>query len=108
KTLLTFKQIKKMEAVAEKQTTANTTGTNRHLRKAVVLGSGVMGSRIACHFAQAGVTTLLLDIVPFNLTDEQKKDKKLRNKIVNDALAATLKANPAPLYDKAFISRITT
>lgn len=97
-----------MEAVAEKQTTANTTGTNRHLRKAVVLGSGVMGSRIACHFAQAGVTTLLLDIVPFNLTDEQKKDKKLRNKIVNDALAATLKANPAPLYDKAFISRITT
>ncbi|SVD40298.1 uncharacterized protein METZ01_LOCUS393152, partial [marine metagenome] len=67
-----------------------------------------MGSRIACHFANIGVEVLLLDIVPFDLTEQQQKDKTLRNSIVNDCLASTLKSNPSPIYSKKFISRITT
>ena len=44
---------------------------------------GIMGSRIACHFANIGVEVLLLDIVPFDLTEEQLKDNSIRNSIVN-------------------------
>ena len=82
--------------------------TNRHINKVAVVGSGIMGSRIACHFANIGVEVLLLDIVPFDLTEEQLKDKKIRNSIVNDALKSTLKSKPSPIYSKEFISRITT
>ncbi len=74
--------------------------TNRNIKKVAVLGSGVMGSRIACHFANVGCEVLLLDIVPKEGTD--------RNKIVNDALSFALKSNPSPIYDKAFASRIST
>ena len=74
--------------------------SKRNIRKVAVLGSGVMGSRIACHFANVGAEVLLLDIVP--------KEGSDRNKIVNEALAATLKSNPSPLYDKHFAKRITT
>jgi len=81
---------------------------NRHINKVAVIGSGIMGSRIACHFANIGVKVLLLDIIPFDLTEEQLKDKKLRNCIVNDALKSTLKSNPSPIYSKKFINRITT
>ena len=82
--------------------------TNRHINKVAVVGSGIMGSRIACHFANIGVEVLLLDIVPFDLTEEQLKDKKIRNSIVNDALKSTLKSKPSPIYSKDFVSRITT
>jgi 3-hydroxyacyl-CoA dehydrogenase len=82
--------------------------TNRHINKVAVVGSGIMGSRIACHFANIGVEVLLLDIVPVNLTEEQLKDKKIRNSIVNDALKSTLKSKPSPIYSKEFVSRITT
>jgi len=81
---------------------------NRHINKVAVVGSGIMGSRIACHFANIGVEVLLLDIVPFDLTEEQKQDKKVRNSIVNDALKSTLKSKPSPIYSKEFVSRITT
>ncbi|MBK6884598.1 MAG: enoyl-CoA hydratase/isomerase family protein [Flavobacteriales bacterium] len=74
--------------------------TNRNIKKVAVLGSGVMGSRIACHFANVGCEVLLLDIVP--------KEGPDRNKIVNDALAFALKSNPSPIYDKAFANRIST
>ncbi len=77
---------------------------NTKINKVAVLGSGIMGSRIACHFANIGVEVLLLDIVPKDAGD----DKKKRNQIVNDALKFTLKSNPAPLYRKSYISRITT
>lgn len=86
----------------------------RIIRKAAVLGSGIMGSRIACHLANKGVEVLLLDIPPRELNDaEQAKglsleDPRVRNRIVNENFQGTLKANPAPLYDKAFASRITT
>lgn len=79
--------------------------TNRTIKKVAVLGSGVMGSRIACHFANIGLEVLLLDIVP---KDAPEDDAKVRNKIVNDALTFALKSNPSPIYSKKFAQRITT
>ncbi|MCL4141713.1 UNVERIFIED_CONTAM: hypothetical protein GTU68_030515 [Idotea baltica] len=67
-----------------------------------------MGSRIACHFANIGCQVVLLDIVPFDLKDEEKEKKSARNRIVDAALKATLKSNPSAIYDKAFASRIRT
>lgn len=87
---------------------------NKTIRKVAILGSGVMGSRIACHFANIGVEVLLLDIVPFELTEEEQKKgltkehPAVRNRIVTTALQNTLKAKPSPIYDKRFASRITT
>ncbi|MDF1675015.1 MAG: 3-hydroxyacyl-CoA dehydrogenase/enoyl-CoA hydratase family protein [Vicingaceae bacterium] len=78
----------------------------RKINKVAVLGSGVMGSRIACHFANIGVEVLLLDIVPKEAADST--DKNARNKIVNDALQFALKSNPSPIYSKSYVSRITT
>jgi 3-hydroxyacyl-CoA dehydrogenase len=86
----------------------------RRIQKVAVLGSGVMGSRIACHFANIGIQVLLLDIVPREPNAEEAKkgltvdDKRVRNRIVNDALQAALKSNPSPIYRKSFASRITT
>src|SRR5690606_9385382 len=86
----------------------------RRIKKVAVIGSGIMGSGIACHFATIGAEVLLLDIVPNQLTDtEQKKgltfnDKVVRNRMVNDNLATALKSNPSPIYDKKFADRITT
>ena len=86
---------------------------NRSIKKVAILGSGIMGSRIACHFANIGVQALLLDIVPRELNEEEKKqgltleDKAVRNRIVNSAFQSTLKAKPAALYHKSFASRIT-
>src|SRR5476651_537232 len=79
--------------------------SQRSIKKVAVLGSGVMGSRIACHFANIGVQVLLLDIVP---KDAPAGDKKARNKIVNDALDFALKSNPSPVYLKSFAKRIAT
>jgi 3-hydroxyacyl-CoA dehydrogenase len=79
---------------------------NRKINKVAVLGSGVMGSRIACHFANIGVEVLLLDIVPKEATDSD--DSKARNSIVNDALKFALKSNPSPIYSKSYASRINT
>jgi len=76
----------------------------RNIKKVAVLGSGVMGSRIACHFANIGVQVLLLDIVP----KDAAADKKSRNKIVDDALDFALKSTPSPIYLKSFAKRITT
>ena len=80
----------------------------RPIRKVAVLGSGVMGSGIACHFANIGLQVIMLDIVPFDLKEEEKNNPAARNRIVNGALKAALKAKPAPLYDKKFASRIST
>jgi 3-hydroxyacyl-CoA dehydrogenase len=78
----------------------------RVIKKVAVLGSGVMGSRIACHFAGIGVQVLLLDIVP---NEAKESDKPaLRNKIVNDSLQAAVKSNPSPVYSKDVIRKITT
>jgi 3-hydroxyacyl-CoA dehydrogenase len=87
---------------------------NRHINKIAILGSGVMGSRIACHFANIGCEVLLLDIVPKELNDLEKakyvsaESKTFRNRIVNDALGFALKSNPSPIYSKKFTTRIET
>src|SRR5215212_3117061 len=78
----------------------------RTIKKVAVLGSGVMGSRIACHFAGIGVQVLLLDIVPKEAAENT--DKKARNKIVNDSLRAAIKSNPSPLYHKDAVKKIAT
>ncbi|GIV32105.1 MAG: 3-hydroxyacyl-CoA dehydrogenase [Saprospiraceae bacterium] len=78
----------------------------RRIKKVAVLGSGIMGSGLACHFANAGLEVLMLDILPPNATAEQLKDPAVRNSMAANALQQALKAKPAPLYDKAFASRI--
>ncbi len=86
----------------------------RIIKKVAILGSGIMGSRIACHFANIGCQVLLLDIVPkaLNETEIAKKltleNKLVRNRIVNDALQSTIKSNPSPIYHSTFCNRITT
>jgi 3-hydroxyacyl-CoA dehydrogenase len=86
----------------------------RRIKKVAVIGSGIMGSGIACHFANIGVEVLLLDIVPKKLTDAEGKqgktleDTSVRNRIVNNALQSSLKSNPSPIYNKNFAKRIET
>jgi len=78
------------------------------INKVAVLGSGVMGSGIACHLANAGYEVLLLDIVPFDLEEKDKNNPAARNRIVNASLKAAIKSKPAPLYDHSFAARIST
>ena len=86
----------------------------RRIKKVAIIGSGIMGSGIACHFANIGVEVLLLDIVPRELNDKEAamghtlKDKVVRNRLVNDALMTSLKSKPSPIYKQEFASRITT
>lgn len=87
---------------------------NKHINKVAIIGSGIMGSGIACHFANIGVQVLLLDIVPRELNEKEKskgltmEDKAVRNRLVNDSLAAALKSKPSPIYHKQFAKRIVT
>lgn len=78
----------------------------RVIKQVAVLGSGVMGSRIACHFAGIGVQVLLLDMVPKEAAESTKPAE--RNKLVNDALQAAVKSNPSPVYHKDVLKRIAT
>ncbi len=86
---------------------------NRTIRKVAVLGSGVMGSAIACHFANIGCEVLLLDIAPAELTDAEKakglslEQKPVRNRIVQTSFDRAIKSNPGPLFSKKFIPRIS-
>jgi len=86
----------------------------RRIKKVAIVGSGIMGSGIACHFANIGVEVLLLDIVPRELNDKEKakgltlEDKVVRNRLVNEALTTSLKSKPSPIYHQKFANRITT
>ncbi|HPG10078.1 MAG TPA: 3-hydroxyacyl-CoA dehydrogenase/enoyl-CoA hydratase family protein [Chitinophagaceae bacterium] len=80
--------------------------SRRIIQKVAVLGSGVMGSRIACHFAGIGIQVLLLDIVPRDIKADASRSE--RNKIVNDALTAAIKSNPSPVFHKDVVKKITT
>ena len=88
--------------------------SKRRIKKIAIIGSGIMGSGIACHFANIGVEVLLLDIVPRELNDIEKakgltlEHKVVRNRIVNDSLTASLKSKPSPIYHQSFSNRITT
>jgi len=86
----------------------------RSINKVAVLGSGIMGSRIACHFANIGVEVLLLDIAPKELSPEEQAkgltlDKPaVKNRIVNTALQTAVKTNPSPVYSKKVLNKIKT
>ena len=86
----------------------------RRIKKIAIIGSGIMGSGIACHFANIGVDVLLLDIVPRELNAKEKakgltlEDKAVRNRLVNEALTTSLKSKPSPIYHQKFAQRITT
>jgi len=86
----------------------------RRIKKVAIIGSGIMGSGIACHFANIGVEVLLLDIISRELSDKEKakgltlEDKVVRNRLVNDALTASLKSKPSPIYNQKFANRIST
>lgn len=86
----------------------------RLIKKVAVIGSGIMGSGIACHFANIGVEVLLLDIIPKEPNEAELKkgltieDKTVRNRIVNTNLQTALKSSPSPIYHQKFASRITT
>jgi 3-hydroxyacyl-CoA dehydrogenase len=88
--------------------------SKRSLKKVAIIGSGIMGSRIACHMANIGLDVILLDIAPSELSEVEKKaglslnDPKVKDRIVNEALKSTLKSKPAPLYIKEFVNRIET
>lgn len=82
--------------------------TNRQIRKVAVLGSGIMGSRIACHFANIGLEVLLLDIIPRDLSEIDLQSSAKKNSLVNAALQTAIKSNPAPLYHTSFASKIKT
>lgn len=86
----------------------------RLIKKVAVIGSGIMGSGIACHFANIGVEVLLLDIIPKEPNEAEIKkgltieSKAVRNRIVNSNLQTALKSSPSPIYHQKFASRITT
>lgn len=86
----------------------------RRIKKIAVIGSGIMGSGIACHFSNIGVDVLLLDIIPKEPNEAEVKkgltieDKAVRNRIVNSNLQTALKSSPSPIYHQKFASRITT
>jgi 3-hydroxyacyl-CoA dehydrogenase len=86
----------------------------RRIKKVAIIGSGIMGSGIACHFANIGVEVLLLDIVPRELNEKEKakglslKDGIVRNRLVNEALKTSLKSKPSPIYSQKFADRIKT
>jgi 3-hydroxyacyl-CoA dehydrogenase len=87
---------------------------NKKINKVAVLGSGIMGSRIACHFANIGVEVLLLDIAPKELLPEEEakgltlEHPAVSNRIVDAALQNTVKTNPSPVYTKTVLNKITT
>lgn len=85
----------------------------REIKKAAVLGSGVMGAAIAGHLANAGVDCYLLDIVPHELTEQEKQHGKthahteVRNRLPQLGLERLMKEKPAPLFGKDVLHRIT-
>ena len=88
-----------MEAVAEREGAATTAGPSLLLRKAAVLGAGTMGSRIAAHLANAGVSVVLLDLA---------SSDGARNGVADKALDALNKGKPAAFYTPAAATRIRT
>ena len=77
------------------------------IKKVVVLGSGVMGSGISCQLANVGLEVLMLDILPGQLSDDDKNNQSVSNQVAKNALDKAIKSKPAPLYDKKYVNRIT-
>ncbi|GMK39564.1 hypothetical protein PCCS19_26180 [Paenibacillus sp. CCS19] len=87
--------------------------SDRPIRRAAVIGSGVMGAAIAGHLANAGMRVTLLDIAPRALTPEEEKAgltlerPEVRRRLANTAIAKLKTSKPAALYDAAFANRIS-
>ena len=87
---------------------------NIKIKKVAVIGSGIMGSRIACHLSNVGMEVLLLDIAPQEINEKEKKsnkkitDRDVRNRIVNESLLNSIKSKPSPLFTKSFSENIKT
>ncbi|MEM9859662.1 MAG: 3-hydroxyacyl-CoA dehydrogenase family protein, partial [Bacteroidota bacterium] len=86
---------------------------SRRIKKVAVLGSGIMGSRIACHFANIGLEVLLLDIAPKELNEQETAkglsldDKAVKNRIVQQSFDTAVKSKPSPIYNKQFAGRVS-
>lgn len=78
----------------------------KNIKKVAVLGSGIMGSGIACHLANVDIEVLLLDMVPEDKLSE--KNKKSRNSLVDSSLLNSVKSKPSPLFTKSKLKNITT
>ena len=78
----------------------------KNIKKVAVLGSGIMGSGIACHLANVDMEVLLLDMVPEDKLSE--KNKKSRNSLVDLSLLNSVKSKPSPLFTKSKLKNITT
>ena len=78
----------------------------KNIKKVAVLGSGIMGSGIACHLANIGLDVLLLDMIPIG--EEENKKSSIRNSIVNNSLKNSVKSKPSPIFNKAVLKNITT
>jgi len=84
----------------------------KNINRVAVIGSGVMGSGIACHFANIGINVLLLDIAPNELNEKEKNlglsldNKKVKNRIVTEMFQRCIKSKPAPLYHNNFANRV--
>lgn len=78
------------------------------IKHATVLGSGIMGSRIACHLAGVGIPVLLLDRVFEETNEPTAKNAVNRNRIVEESLQSAIKSSPSPLYHASFAKRIQT
>ncbi|HEV2327099.1 MAG TPA: 3-hydroxyacyl-CoA dehydrogenase/enoyl-CoA hydratase family protein [Terracidiphilus sp.] len=77
------------------------------VRRAAVLGAGTMGSRIAAHLANAGIPSLLLDMVPENAGERDGEAARHRNRLALAAIDALAKARPAAFYDSSLAALIT-
>ena len=85
-----------------------------NINKVAVIGSGIMGSRIACHLANVNINVILLDISPKELNAQEKNlnkkitDKDVKNRIVNDSLQKAIKSKPSPIFKKDVLDKIKT
>ena len=85
-----------------------------NINKVAVIGSGIMGSRIACHLANVNINVILLDISPKELNEQEKKlnkkitDKDVKNRIVNESLQKAIKSKPSPIFKKDVLDKIKT
>ena len=85
-----------------------------NINKVAVIGSGIMGSRIACHLANVNINVILLDIPPKELNEQEKKlnkkitDKDVKNRIVNESLQKAIKSKPSPIFKKDVLDKIKT
>ena len=83
------------------------------IKKAAVLGAGVMGATIAAHLTNAGIECVLLDIIPFSLTDDDKKSglteksPAWRNRFASNGLQGAVKSKPASFFSKKNASMVT-